>query len=75
MEHAIPMVMGANIGTSVTNIIVALTQAGDREQFRKAFSCANVHDMFNWLVSVHLYCTLYTSTSQYKPVMYKTSCE
>ena len=63
VRTAIPMIMGANIGTSVTNIIVALTQAGDREQFRKAFSCANVHDMFNWLVSVHLYCTLYTSTS------------
>ena len=60
---AIPMIMGANIWTSVTNIIVALTQAGDREQFRKAFSCANVHDMFNWMVSVNLYCTLYTSTS------------
>jgi sodium-dependent phosphate cotransporter len=43
------MIMGANIGTSVTNIIVALTQASHREQFRKAFACANVHDMFNWL--------------------------
>jgi len=49
VRTAIPMIMGANIGTSVTNIIVALTQAGDREQFRKAFACANVHDMFNWL--------------------------
>merc|ERR1719334_1041116 len=49
VKTAIPMIMGANIGTSVTNIIVALTQASDREQFRKAFSCANVHDMFNWL--------------------------
>merc|ERR1712184_46243 len=37
VKTAIPMIMGANIGTSVTNIIVALTQAGDREQFRKAF--------------------------------------
>lgn len=43
------MIMGANIGTSVTNILVALTQAGEREQFRRAFACANVHDMFNWL--------------------------
>merc|ERR1719474_1975356 len=49
VKTAIPMIMGANIGTSVTNIIVALTQASDREQFRKAFACANVHDMFNWL--------------------------
>lgn len=43
------MVMGANIGTSVTNTIVSLTQSGDREEFRKAFGGATVHDMFNWL--------------------------
>lgn len=49
VKEAIPMIMGANIGTSVTNILVALTQAGEREQFRRAFACANVHDMFNWL--------------------------
>merc|ERR1719347_2373507 len=58
--------MGANIGTSVTNIIVALTQAGDREQFRKAFACANVHDMFNGLSAFILLivevCTGYLET-------------
>ena len=31
VKTAIPMIMGANIGTSVTNIIVALTQASYRE--------------------------------------------
>jgi Na+/phosphate symporter len=36
VREAIPMIMGANIGTSVTNIIVALTQAGERDQFRHA---------------------------------------
>ena len=35
---AIPMVMGANIGTSVTNTIVAVGQANDRNQFRRAFA-------------------------------------
>jgi len=66
VKTAIPMIMGANIGTSVTNIIVALTQAGDREQFRKAFACANVHDMFNWLSAFILLivevCTGYLET-------------
>jgi len=66
VRTAIPMIMGANIGTSVTNIIVALTQAGDREQFRKAFACANVHDMFNWLSAFTLLilevCTNYLET-------------
>merc|ERR1711963_489840 len=50
--------------------IVALTQAGDREQFRKAFSCANVHDMLNWLTAFTLLIVecltgyLYTVTSK-----------
>ncbi len=49
MPQAIPIVMGANIGTSVTGIIVAVTQAADRDNFRRAFAAATVHDMFNWL--------------------------
>ena len=41
--------MGANIGTSVTNTIVAMGQVADRNEFRRAFAGATVHDMFNWL--------------------------
>ncbi len=41
--------MGANIGTSVTNTLVSLAQVSDRNQFRKAFAGATVHDMFNIL--------------------------
>uniref|UniRef100_A0A8C1C882 Sodium-dependent phosphate transport protein 2A n=1 Tax=Cyprinus carpio carpio TaxID=630221 RepID=A0A8C1C882_CYPCA len=46
---AIPIIMGSNIGTSVTNTIVALMQAGEREEFKRAFAGATVHDCFNWL--------------------------
>ena len=49
VRPAIPIIMGANIGTSVTNTIVSLAQSGDRNQFRRAFAGATVHDMFNWL--------------------------
>uniref|UniRef100_G3WBC0 Sodium-dependent phosphate transport protein 2B n=1 Tax=Sarcophilus harrisii TaxID=9305 RepID=G3WBC0_SARHA len=49
VKAAIPIIMGANIGTSVTNTIVALMQAGDRNEFRRAFAGATVHDFFNWL--------------------------
>lgn len=35
VRAAIPIIMGANIGTSVTNTIVALMQAGDRSEFRR----------------------------------------
>uniref|UniRef100_A0A8C5ZUW5 Sodium-dependent phosphate transport protein 2B n=1 Tax=Marmota marmota marmota TaxID=9994 RepID=A0A8C5ZUW5_MARMA len=49
VRAAIPIIMGANIGTSITNTIVALMQAGDRSEFRRAFAGATVHDFFNWL--------------------------
>ena len=49
MEHAIPMVMGANIGTSLTNTLVSFTQAADPETFERAFAGATVHDCFNFL--------------------------
>ncbi|PIK57894.1 putative sodium-dependent phosphate transport protein 2B-like [Apostichopus japonicus] len=54
VSQAIPIIMGANIGTSVTNTIVALTQAKDRNEFRRAFGGATVHDMFNWLCVIIL---------------------
>lgn len=41
--------MGANIGTTITSALVSLTQAGDRERFRRAVTAATVHDSFNWL--------------------------
>ena len=56
VRHAIPMIFGSNVGTSVTNTIVSMTQAGDRECFRRAFAAATVHDMFNWLAVVVLLC-------------------
>ncbi|XP_062419421.1 solute carrier family 34 member 2b [Pungitius pungitius] len=49
VQSAVPIIMGANIGTSVTNTIVAMMQAGDRNEFRRAFAGATVHDFFNWL--------------------------
>jgi len=57
----IPMVLGANIGTSVTSTVVAITQMGHKEQFRRSFSCATVHDMFNWL-SVIVFTSLESTT-------------
>jgi solute carrier family 34 (sodium-dependent phosphate cotransporter) len=46
---AIPIMMGANIGTTVTNLIVSLAHIGRREEFRRAISGAAVHDFFNVL--------------------------
>lgn len=49
VSTAVPVIMGTNIGTSVTNTMVAMTQVGDRNKFRRAFAGATVHDFFNWL--------------------------
>ena len=49
IEGAIPMVMGANIGTSVTNTLVSLAHVTRREEFQRAFAGATVHDFFNWM--------------------------
>ena len=49
VDQGIYMVMGANIGTSVTNTIVAMGQMGDGDQLERAFAGATVHDMFNFM--------------------------
>merc|ERR1719183_81278 len=48
-RNAIPMIMGANIGTSVTNTIVSLGHMQNKDEYRRAFAGATVHDMFNVL--------------------------
>jgi len=48
---AIPMVMGANIGTTVTNTIVSIGHIRHGQEFRRAFAASTVHDFFN-LMSV-----------------------
>jgi sodium-dependent phosphate cotransporter len=54
VRQGIYMVMGANIGTSVTNTIVAIGQMGDGDQLERAFAGATVHDMFNFMAVILL---------------------
>ena len=46
---AIPMVMGANVGTTVTNTLVSFGHVKRPGEFRNAFAAATVHDFFNLL--------------------------
>lgn len=57
VSAAVPMVMGANIGTTITNTIVALGNAHQRISFRRAFAAATVHDFFN-LIAVLIFLPL-----------------
>ena len=47
LHNAIPIIMGANIGTTITNTLVSLGHISRRVEFRRAFSASIVHDFFN----------------------------
>lgn len=49
LEQGIYMMMGANIGTTVTNAMVAIGQIGDPDQLERAFAGAVVHDIYNYM--------------------------
>lgn len=55
IENAIPIVMGANIGTTVTSMIVSLGHITRKEEFRRAMEAATVHDFFNIIAVVVLF--------------------
>ena len=52
LSIAIPMMMGANIGTTITNTIVSIGHVRDKAEFKRAFSAATVHDFFNLMAVV-----------------------
>ena len=55
IDGAIPIIMGANIGTSITNTIASLPQINRSNEFRRAFAAATVHDFFNFLSVIVLF--------------------
>ena len=55
INGAIPIIMGANIGTSITNTIAALPQINRSVEFKRAFAAATVHDFFNFLSVLIIY--------------------
>lgn len=60
ITNAIPIVMGANIGTSITNTIVSVGHVHNDVEFKRAFSASVVHDFFNiitvaWLLPLQIF--------------------
>jgi sodium-dependent phosphate cotransporter len=51
---AIPIVMGANIGTTTTNTIVSIGHVTRPREFERAFAASTVHDFFNLLAALTL---------------------
>jgi sodium-dependent phosphate cotransporter len=52
IASSIPMIMGANIGTTVTNTIVSVGHINKGTEFKRAFAASTVHDFFNILAVI-----------------------
>jgi sodium-dependent phosphate cotransporter len=55
LRGAVPFIMGANIGTSVTNSLASLGSVTRKEEFKRAFAAATVHDLFNFMTVIVLF--------------------
>ena len=49
---AVPIIMGANIGTTTTNTIVSIAHVTRPAEFERAFAASTVHDFFNILAAL-----------------------
>ncbi len=61
VNGAVPIIMGANMGTTVTNTLVAMTSMNRRTEFQRAFAGATMHDFFN-LMSIAILFPIEQST-------------
>ena len=55
LSGAVPMIMGANIGTTVTNTIVSIGHIQRGNEFKRAFQAATVHDFYNVLAVIIMF--------------------
>ncbi len=61
IPFAVPMIMGANIGTTVTNTLASLGFLRRSAEFKRAFAGATMHDFFN-ILAVALFLPLELAT-------------
>jgi sodium-dependent phosphate cotransporter len=55
IELAVPIIMGANIGTTTTATLVSMGHVTRPAEFERAFAAATVHDFFNILAAVTIF--------------------
>jgi sodium-dependent phosphate cotransporter len=55
LQNAIPVIMGANIGTTITSTLVSLGFIRKKKEFRRAVAAGTYHDFFNILTVVVLF--------------------
>jgi len=74
-HNAIPIIMGANIGTSITNTIVSLGHVNNNNEFKRAFAASTVHDFFNiitvmWILPLQIYFGILEKPAHYIAEMF-----
>lgn len=52
VQNAVPVIMGANIGTAVTSTLVSMGHVTRRREFERAFAAGTVHDFFNLMAVI-----------------------
>jgi solute carrier family 34 (sodium-dependent phosphate cotransporter) len=55
LQGAVPIIMGANIGTTITSTIVSLGFITKKKEFRRAVAAGTYHDFFNILTTAILF--------------------
>ena len=55
LTASIPMIMGANIGTTVTNTLVSIGHIRRGNEFKRAFAASTVHDFFNLMAVIIMF--------------------
>ena len=61
IANAVPMIMGANFGTTITNTIVALAHVRHKDEFKRAFAVSTLDDFFE-LCSLSVFLPLEIAT-------------
>ncbi|GAB2466028.1 sodium:phosphate symporter [Xylanimonas ulmi] len=49
LASAVPILFGANVGTTLTSTLIALGYIGNRREYRRALEASSIHDFYNWL--------------------------
>ncbi len=70
LVSAVPIIMGANVGTTITSTIVSLGFINKKKEFKRAVAAGTYHDFFNILTVIILFPLEYyygvlSSTSSY----------
>jgi solute carrier family 34 (sodium-dependent phosphate cotransporter) len=55
LQTAVPIIMGANIGTTITSTIVSLSFIAKKKEFKRAVAAGTYHDFFNILTTIILF--------------------